>query len=72
MLYVVGIVLIEHNNIYIRQVINRIVGVLQTEKVIFHPKIRPYSPKIVIPRRLSNFTFFSHCKIKKNISAFPR
>ena len=66
MLYVVGIVLIEHNNIYIRQVINRIVGVLQTEKVIFHPKIRPYS------RRLSNFTFFSHCKIKKNISAFPR
>lgn len=66
MLYVVGIVLIEHNNIYIRQVINRIVGVLQTEKVIFHPKIRPYSPKIV------KFYVFFSLQNPKKISAFPR
>ena len=36
MLYVVGIVLIEHNNIYIRQVINRIVGVLRKSSLLSH------------------------------------
>ena len=46
MLYVVGIVLIEHNNIYIRQVINRIVGVLQTEKLTFPPLFENSHAKI--------------------------